>query len=321
MKVRHTLRMLAGAAMACAMTPALAADLTAPVSMKDQPAAAPTPDWDIAFGGYAASDYIFRGITQSDHQASGNVYSELRYNLQPTIQFYAGSSMESIDFPNHAAGEADFYAGVRPTIGKLSLDFGGWYYDYPGGDTYNGLNPHIGANTSCTNGVKYPSGACNISKSNDSFWEIYAKGTYAINDMFTVGANLFYDPSWVNTGADGTYASGTLKATIPASYMPKDIGSFLSGEFGHYWFGTTDAFYGDTKLPDYNTWNAGISFTYKVFTLDLRYYDTDLSKANCNVLTGDQTATLSGGALQSNWCGSTFVVKGSFDLTANTNLK
>ena len=32
-------------------------------------------------------------------------------------------------------------------------------------------------------------------------------------------------------------------------------------------------------MPEYNTWNAGFSFTYKVFTLDLRYVDTDLSKS------------------------------------------
>ncbi|MGO9474250.1 MAG: TorF family putative porin [Rhodomicrobium sp.] len=314
MKVRHALRMLTGAAMACAMTPALAADLSAPVSMKDTAPA--TPDWDIAFGGYMASDYIFRGITQSNHQPSVNAYSELRYNVNPTVQFYAGSAMESIDFPNRAAGEDDFYFGVRPTIDKLSLDFGGWFYWYPGGRLFDGTT-----DASCTNGFGAGTVFCNKSKADDSFWEAYAKASWAVNDTFTLGANVYYDPDYLNTGADGTYASGTAKATIPAGYLPKDIGSFLSGEFGHYWFGTTDAFYSNTKLPDYNTWNAGISFTYKVFTLDFRYSDTDLSKTNCNVLTGDYTATSNGTALQSNWCGSAFVVKGSVDLTANTNLK
>jgi hypothetical protein len=41
--------------------------------------------------------------------------------------------------------------------------------------------------------------------------------------------------------------------------------------------------------PSYNTWNVGVGFTYKVFTLDLRYYDTDLSKGNCNAFTSDYT--------------------------------
>ena len=33
-----------------------------------------------------------------------------------------------------------------------------------------------------------------------------------------------------------------------------------------------------------------MTFTYKIFNLDLRYYDTNLSKENCFVLTGDPNA-------------------------------
>ena len=45
---------------------------------------------------------------------------------------------------------------------------------------------------------------------------------------------------------------------------------------------------------DYNTWNVGIGFTWKVFTLDLRYSDTDLSKGDCNAFTSDFDAAASG---------------------------
>jgi hypothetical protein len=58
-----------------------------------------------------------------------------------------------------------------------------------------------------------------------------------------------------------------------------------------------------------------------VFTLDLRYYDTDLNKGNCNAFTSDPTATgtsglnaINGGP-NSSWCGATFVAKLSADLT------
>jgi hypothetical protein len=310
-------------------------------SLKDKPVAAPTPDWDIAFGGYVASDYMFRGISQSAHWPSGSAYTELRYNIQPTIQLYSGISIESIDYPNRAASETDFYFGVRPTFDKLALDFGGWYYWYPGGKTFNGLGATAadGSNASCTNGFIAANASCNVYVGDASFWEVYAKATYAFTDTFTLGGNVFYDPTWLNSGADGTYASVTAKYVLPATWMPnKDFGAFISGEFGHYWFGRTDSFYGNTvfpgqadgiQLPEYNTWNVGLSFTYKVFTLDLRYVDTDLSRSNCNVLTGDQGASFAPGnitainpsGLGSNWCGSTFVAKLSFDLTANTNLK
>src|SRR5439155_20180858 len=123
----------------------------------------------------------------------------------------------------------------------------------------------------------------------------------------------------LNSGADGTYVSGTFKVTAPATYFPKDWGAYVSGEVGYYWLGTTDVFYatpafpGGIDYPDYLTWNIGVAVTYKVFTLDLRYYDTNLSKADCNVLTGDHTATFDAGAvtptnpsgLSSNWCRST----------------
>jgi hypothetical protein len=39
------------------------------------------------------------------------------------------------------------------------------------------------------------------------------------------------------------------------------------------------------SYSSYDTWNIGIGFTYKVFTLDIRYSDIDLSKGNCNAFT------------------------------------
>ena len=97
--------------------------------------------------------------------------------------------------------------------------------------------------------------------------------------------------SWYNSGASGTYGSVTAKVTLQVSIVPKDVGASLSGELGRYWLGTTDAFYGTAQLPDYTTWSVGLTFIYRTVALDLRYYDTNLSRANCNVLTGDHTAT------------------------------
>jgi hypothetical protein len=331
---------------------AFAADLTMPV--KAQPAAAPaaTPLWDIAFGGALMTDYEFRGITQSAHKPSVAAYSEMRYNVSPTLQLYYGNAGESIDFPNHAAAEIDFYGGFRPTFDKLALDFGFWYYYYPGGRNFNGLGLNAAdfTNASCTNGFSVldpfdpDSGNtnCNVAKGNVSFWEVYGKATYNFSDSLAVTGDVYYSPSWLNSGAYGLFASGIVKWTAPSTWFAKDWGAYFQGEFGYYWFGTTDSFYGipanccdfpnfpaGIKYPDYATWNLGVAITYKVFTLDLRYWDTNLSKANCNVLTTDHTATFNPGAvtptnpsgLQSNWCGATFVAKLSADLTLNTNVK
>ncbi len=301
--------------------------------MKDQTVAAATPAWDVAFGGYTESDYIFRGITQSAHWPSVSSYTELRYNPMKDVQLYGGSSIESIDYPNRAAAEVDFYGGIRPTFDKLALDFGGWYYWYPGGRLFNGQGPD-GPNPNCTNGFKpFATSACNVYEADLSFWEAYAKATYTVNDTVTLGANVFYSPSWLNEGADGLWAQGSVKLTAPASWIPTVLptgsGAFFLGEAGHYSFGQTNAFYGNIDLPAYTEWDLGITYTWKVFSLDFRYYDTDLSRANCNALTSDHTATFSPGnvtstnpsGLGSNWCGAAFVVKAAFDLTVDTNLK
>src|SRR5437016_4208468 len=77
-------------------------------------AAAPPPSpWDLAFGGGLMSDYIFRGITQSNHKPSVTAYFEPRYNFNKDLQGYVGISGESISFPNRAAAEIDLYAGIR----------------------------------------------------------------------------------------------------------------------------------------------------------------------------------------------------------------
>ncbi|MGO9806632.1 MAG: TorF family putative porin [Rhodomicrobium sp.] len=301
--------------------------------MKDQTAAASTPTWDVAFGGYTESDYIFRGITQSAHWPSVSSYTELRYNPIKDVQLYAGSSVESIDYPNRAAAEVDFYGGIRPTFDKLALDFGGWYYWYPGGRLFDGLGPD-GPNPNCTNGFKpFATGTCNVYEADLSFWEAYAKATYTVNDTVTLGANVYYSPSWLSEGADGLWAQGSVKLTAPASWIPTVLptgsGAFFLGEAGHYSFGQTNAFYGNIDLPAYTEWDLGITYTWKVFSLDFRYYDTDLSRANCNALTSDFSATYSPGnvtstnpsGLGSDWCGATFVVKAAFDLTVDTNLK
>ncbi len=335
--MRTTLKFAALVLLASSVT--AAADGTG--GMKDQAAAtAVSPNWDIAFGGYTASDYIFRGITQSAHWPTVSGYSELRYNPLKDVQLYVGSSTESIDYPNRAAAEVDFYGGVRPTFDKLALDFGFWYYWYPGGRQFNGEGS-VGPNPNCTNGFKFGPGlglpghptGCNVYEADLSFWEVYGKATYTVNDTVTLGANAYYSPSWLSEGADGLWAAGSVKLTAPSGWiptvLPKGTGAFFLGDVGHYWFGQTNAFYGNIDLPDYTGWDLGVTFTYKVFSLDFRYYDTDLSKADCNVLTSDHTATFSSGnitstnpsGLGSNWCGAAFVVKASFDLTAETNLK
>jgi uncharacterized protein (TIGR02001 family) len=321
------------AAFALATGSASAADIVT----KAKPIVAPPPPaWDLAFGSAIASDYVFRGITQSNRQPAVAAYFEPRYNINKDNQLYVGIGGASISFPNRAAGEIDFYGGWRPTVGAFAFDFGAWYYWYPGGQCFG--SQAQGSMQTCTNvgflggPTLLPNG--NAIKDNLSFYEIFGKVNYTVNDNIVLGAYAYWSPSVLNSGADGVFFGGTAKYTWAA--FANGVQPYISGEVGHWSLGTSDAFYGiaGTALAggipykDYTTWNAGFGWTWKVFTVDLRYIDTNLNKGDCNAFTSDHTAgagtaftTINPTGVSSKWCGGTFVARLSADLTVNTNLK
>ena len=95
----------------------------------------------VAFGGAAlaqddglklsynvgvASDYIFRGVsqTQNDPQVFGGVDATFGIG-------YAGVWASNVDFgTDDPSAEIDVYAGIRPTVGDTALDLGVVYYGY-----------------------------------------------------------------------------------------------------------------------------------------------------------------------------------------------
>ncbi len=278
---------------------ALAADM--PVKAAPAPA---TPDWDIAFGGGIASDYIFRGITQSNHGASGTAYFEPHYK-----EFYLGVAGSGIDFVsscgtfclNSPSAEVDLYGGWRPTVGKWSFDFGNIYYLYP-----KSLPATQGGFTS-------------------DFDELYAKATYAFTDAFSVGGAVYYSPNLLNYHKTSEYYEINAKYVIPSSYFAKDWGAYISGAYGRFdvakgatAFSINPANVGmpftGFSIPSYTTWNAGLAFTYKVFTLDLRYSGTDLNSTKC-VEFWNASPLVSTGI--NSWCHNAFAAKLSFDVLAS----
>jgi Bacterial protein of unknown function (Gcw_chp) len=304
-----------------ASSAAIAADMAVKAP---PPAPAPSP-WDIAITGALMSDYNFRGITQSNHQPSVQFGVESRYNFTKDLQGYIGVSGESIDFPNRAAAEIDFYGGIRPTFDKLALDFGGWYYFYPDGQCFG---PVVGPGSCNALGggpsvaLTLPNG--NVVKQDLSFVEGYGKATYTVNDNFNFGGSIWGSPSVLNSGAPGIYYAGNVTFTAPSNVLPNGVGVLFSADVGWWQLGTSDAFYAappafPTGVPytSYLNWDAGLSFTWKIFTLDFRYYQSNLTKAECNVFTSEHTSSFSPGSvtaqnpsgLASNWCGADFVVK------------
>jgi uncharacterized protein (TIGR02001 family) len=302
------------------------------------PSLSPSP-WDIALGLAFVSDYNFRGITQSNHKPSVWAYFEPRYNITKDLQLYAGIGGESIAFPNGAAAEIDLSAGIRPTLGPVALDLGVWYYWYPGGECFHNLGA-FGAD--CAANGALPINA-NTVKANLNFLEIFAKSTFTLNEGVAFGVAMYYSPSVVNSGANGTYVSGNLKFTAPKTLLPDGFNAYWSAEAGYWLLGTTDAFYCSQNaagtacggsfpnaIPysNYANWNFGFGITKSVITVDFRYYDSDLRRGDCNAVTSDHTARFTrdftptnSSGFGSNWCGQAFIIAGKVDLTATANLK
>ena len=252
-------------------------------------AAASTPI-DFAFGARVQTDYNFRGISQSDRRPSASGYGE----LQLFDNFvYAGVAAYAVDLPTTPDAEVDLTAGFRPKFGPLAFDLGVIGYYYPG------------------EGRLFDAAGNYYTVANTDFVELAGKATYAIGDQAVLGANVFHAWDWLGSGATGTYASITAKANLP--FLE---GLAVSGELGHYWLGTTSPQTGSVSLPDYLYWNAGLSYTWKNVTLDLRYHDTNLSKRECFTLTTDPSGVFTGSG-RSRWCDAAFIATLSVDLTAS----
>src|SRR5216684_166330 len=193
---------LLATALAMVTGSAFAADM--PLKAVKAPPPPAFDPWDVAFGGAIMSDYIFRGVTQSNHQPSVAAYFEPRYNVTKDLQLYAGVSAESISFANRAAAEVDVYGGIRPTFGAFAFDVGIWGYLYPGGscadNVLTGGIPGGGVCPVSTSTIFLANG--NVMKKDVSFYEGYAKVNYTINDMFQVGANEFYSPNFLNSRSE-----------------------------------------------------------------------------------------------------------------------
>jgi uncharacterized protein (TIGR02001 family) len=273
---------------------AQAADAPAAAKRLPPRAAAPSTPIDIAFGARIASDYNFRGISQSNRKPSLQGYAELQ--LFDNI-VYAGIAAYDVDLPTKPDAEIDLTAGIRPKWGPVTFDLGVIQYYYPGERRLVDLAGTI------------------LTPANTDYLELAGKVSWNIEDRFILGAGVFHAWDWLGSGAPGTYVNATAKYNIPAmGVLP--AGFAISGELGHYSLGRTSPQLGAIELVDYLYWNAGASYTWKNITVDLRYHDTDLNKRECFIDTTDP-AGIANGTARSKWCDAAFIATLSLDFTAS----
>jgi uncharacterized protein (TIGR02001 family) len=155
---------------------------------QDAPAAAdaaPDADWafDVAFSAALVSDYMFRGITQTDHDPA------LQGSVEPSFGlFYGGVWASNVDFLTADPDvEVDLYAGVRPEFGPVSGDIGYLRYIYPGASSID-------------------------------YSELKATASLSPVDMLTVGGALYYSWDYAGTGDDETYVEANASVSLPHDF-------------------------------------------------------------------------------------------------------
>lgn len=182
--------LLSVAGIFCA-TAAHAADQT---ETEAPPALAETSPFDLAFGVAFVSNYISQGSTLTQNKPAVQAYVEASYDM-----FYAGTWVSNIRSDDVSDAEIDLYAGIRPTFGDLSLDFGYVHYYYP--------------------------------KDPTDYGELYAKADYALTEQLSVGAayyhDVFVDTDWSD-----------LTATVSGLPWDVAVSGKLGTDFGTQGFDT-----------------------------------------------------------------------------------
>ena len=242
----------------------LVAGAFAPALAFAQAAAAPTPEHTLTGNVGVYSQYIFRGLTQTN----GDPALQGGFDYSHSSGFYAGTWMSNIswlsDSPTatgYASGslEMDFYGGYKGTIsGDLGFDVGLLQYYYPG--------------TKNTAAVPFPAGidkADTLELYGALTWKwLSAKYSYSLNDE-TFGVK----------DSSGSYYFD-LTANYPVTDKLNLIGHYgiqkFTGNGGLTCTGGT----GNDACASYKDWKVGATYTLpQNFTLGGYWTGTDMTAA------------------------------------------
>jgi uncharacterized protein (TIGR02001 family) len=183
------------------------------------------------------TDYVFRGISQSNENAAVQGGVDLTCG-----NFYAGVWGSSVDLGFDSSAEIDIYGGYKMKLHRFDLDFGFIYYGYPGSQGNADLD----------------------------YFELKAAASTEVWKGGTLGGVVFYSPDYTGGTGPVTTLEGTLSQALPkvAIFSPT-----LSATVGRSFFSDDDAAGND---PSYTYWNVGLTLGFlEKWSLDLRYWDTD----------------------------------------------
>lgn len=161
------------------------------------PALAQDDEVSVEFNIGAATDYVFRGVSNTDEnpQVFGGV--DVSAGL-----FYAGVWVSNVDYNDGTDAEYDLYAGISPTVGAVSFDFGALYYGYvdaPSGADYNYLELQAKASV--------PAGPVTLGTGfyyvPDSYGHVDSSAYYEVNGEYSATDKLSFSAALGRQTFDG----------------------------------------------------------------------------------------------------------------------
>lgn len=171
-----------------------------------------------AFSGSVAmtTDYVFRGISQTMEGPA--IQGSFDYS---NGIFYAGAWGSNVDFGADESMELDIYAGVKPTVGPVALDFAAIGYFYPGATDAVGEYDYM---------------------------EFKAAAGIAPAEGLSLGAALYYSPEFFAETGEATYIevnggySFTDAFSVSGAYGIQDVD--VTGDYSTYNIGASLALSG-----------------------------------------------------------------------------
>jgi uncharacterized protein (TIGR02001 family) len=256
MKPITTFATILGLTAAIAITPALAQEAAKPAETPPAAAAEEEEDWipgEISGSVALTTDYIFRGISQTDHNAAAQ--AGLNYSVETGLlgtSVYTGFWGSNVDFNDgdEANAEIDVLFGVTGDVGETGLawNLGGIYYWYPGADGSLDYN----------------------------YWEVNPGLSYAPFDWLNTSLQYFYSPDFFAGSGNAHYVSGGIKIPFPIKY----VGLTFDASTGHQWIEDGGTF-GLNGTSSYQDWKIGFTLNVKGVDLGIAYTDTNLTKREC----------------------------------------
>jgi uncharacterized protein (TIGR02001 family) len=201
-----------------------------------------------------ASDYRFRGISQSDE----SIALQGGFDAEFGAGFYIGTWGSTVDFDTNGEGydgslELDYYAGWASDLGDsgLGIDVGFLYYDYPGDDDEEGDYWEVYGSMSWNDlavGVHYSD---DYYAETGEFWYVYADYGFTLFADIGLGLHVGYNmldeaPGFLSSDEDTyfDYSVSVSKEWAGVEWALAWVGTDLDDDdvFGTDWADDTVVF-------------------------------------------------------------------------------